>query len=69
MPHYPVGPGHHAHSLNAIVETYVDTDALEVLCPNCHAKPGAFCRHESGLDRRMPCPRRIQAAKAVKEGR
>jgi hypothetical protein len=42
LPRYPVGPGHHAHSLNAVVEAYVDTDALEVLCPNCHAKPGSF---------------------------
>lgn len=67
MPDYAVGPGHHMHSKNAVLLAYVDTDALEVLCPACHAKPGDFCRHESGAERKMPCPRRITAAAQAKD--
>lgn len=68
-PSYAVGPGHHTHSRNAVVEAYAETDALEVLCPNCGAKPGDFCVHENGAQRKIPCPRRIsgRATKAQEE--
>lgn len=62
MPAYATGPGHHTRSRGAVVETYVDTDALEVRCPACHVAVGEFCVHENGASRRMPCPRRIALA-------
>lgn len=62
MPDYAVGPGHHTYSRSAVVEAYADTGALDVVCPACHAKVGDFCRHASGADRKIPCPRRISAA-------
>jgi hypothetical protein len=67
MPDYPIGPPQRLRSRGAVVEAYVDTDALEVLCPACRAVPGDFCRHDSGVLRRIPCPRRITAAKAQEE--
>lgn len=67
MPEYPVGPPQHSRSRGAVVEAYVDTDALEVLCPACHAVAGDFCRHGSGAARKMPCPRRITAAAQAKD--
>jgi hypothetical protein len=67
MPEYAVGPGHHTHSRNAVLLAYVDTDSLEVLCPNCDAEPGEFCRHEDGVARKIPCPKRItEAAKGCR---
>lgn len=50
------------HTKNAVLLAYVDTGALDVVCPACGAKVDNFCRHESGADRKMPCPRRISAA-------
>lgn len=61
MPEYATGPGHRS-SRGAAVEAYVDTDALELDCPICHAPAGEFCRHESGNERKMPCPKQIAAA-------
>lgn len=55
-----------------VITAYVDTHALDVECINCGAKPGEFCRHDTGQDRKMPCPRRIAAAAraaALTEGR
>lgn len=68
MPDYAVGEGRQHRSRGAVVESYVDTDALEVLCPACHAKPGDFCRHESGAARKIPCPLRISAAARESKG-
>lgn len=69
-PDYAVGPPQHTRSRGAVVLGYVDTDALEVLCPACHAVPGDFCRHPSGAARKMPCPKRISAARlAAQEAR
>jgi hypothetical protein len=69
MPDYAVGEGRQHRSRGAVVESYVDTGAIDVFCPACHAKVDDFCHHKSGVDRRMPCPKRIVAAKAVREGR
>lgn len=62
MPDYPIGPGQTRTSGGAVVETYVDTNALNVQCPACRVGVGEFCRHDSGHQRRMPCPTRITAA-------
>jgi hypothetical protein len=65
MPDYAVGkPRDTSHG--AVLLAYIDTNALDFLCPHCHAGVGEFCRHESGNERRMPCPRRISAAAAGK---
>jgi hypothetical protein len=63
MPDYPVGSPRDVRSRGAVIETYVDSDALDSECPNCHAKVGDFCRHELGHERKMPCLARIGAAK------
>lgn len=52
-------------SPGAVIETYVDTDALEYVCPNCGAGLGEFCRHDNGAERKMPCLPRIAAAQAT----
>lgn len=62
MPDYPTGPGRRS-SRGAVVEAYVDTDALELDCPMCHAPAGSSvgmsratngrCRVRSGLLRRL----------------
>lgn len=62
MPEYAIGEGQH-RGRGPVIESYADTQALEVLCPACHAKPGDFCTHEAGVARRIPCPRRITAAR------
>jgi hypothetical protein len=62
---YGRGPGHHHHTRGPVIEAYVDTDALEIRCPNCGVHPGEFCRHDTELgggDRKVPCPKRITAA-------
>lgn len=70
MPDYPVGPGHETRSRGPVIESYVDTDTLDYRCPNCHAEPGDFCRHDNGAERKMPCPKRITAAQtAAAKGR
>jgi hypothetical protein len=63
MPEYATGPGHEVRSWGAVVETYVDSDALDFECPNCHAEVGKFCRHGLGHERKMPCMARMAAAK------
>lgn len=65
-PHYHAARPPH-RSPGAVIETYVDTDALEVPCPACDAALGDFCHHPDGTERKMPCPRRITAA--LKGGR
>lgn len=60
MPHYPVGPGHHTHSRNAVAEAYAETDALHRRCPNCDAEVGEFCHHPGGAERKIPCPKRLK---------
>jgi hypothetical protein len=62
MPDYPVGPGHARTTGGAVVEAYVDTNALDYECPACGAAVAEFCRWDTGRQRRMPCPQRITAA-------
>lgn len=48
-----------------VLETYADTDALEVACiPGCGQPVGELCRHPDGTQRKMPCPKRITRAAA-----
>lgn len=64
MPDYPVGEGHR-RSRGAVLESYAETDALEVPCPVCGVPVGEFCPN-----RHIPCPKRICAArKAVQNAR
>lgn len=63
MPDYAFGPGQR-HSRGPVLEAYAETGALEVPCL-CGAGVGEFCHHDrsvGGMPRRMPCPKRIQAA-------
>lgn len=61
-PEYAVGPGQARTTGGAVVEAYVDTNALEVPCPACGVKVAEFCRWDTGRQRRAPCPRRIAVA-------
>ncbi|WP_142396009.1 hypothetical protein [Mycobacterium kansasii] len=52
-------------SRSPVIEAYVDTCALDVGCPNCHAEVGDFCRHHpdlGGAERKVPCLKRILTA-------
>lgn len=63
MPEYPVGGAHRGRG--PVLEAYAETGALDVDCTNCGAKVGEFCCHDpavGGMPRRLPCPKRIQAA-------
>lgn len=62
MPDYATGPGARGSSHGPVIEAYVDTDALEILCENCGVAAGDFCKHPDGTPRRAPCPRRIAGA-------
>jgi len=57
MPDYPTGPGRHSSS-GAVIEAYVDTDALDREChppKGCGAKPGDFCVFPGGSQKHIPC--------------
>lgn len=63
----PYPPGWHAapppkRTPGPIIEAYVDTNALDHDCTNCHASEGEFCKHPDGTDRKMPCLERITTA-------
>lgn len=38
-----------------LVPTYVESGALDRLCPHCGAAPAQWCRTPDGRDRRIPC--------------
>ncbi|MED5813863.1 hypothetical protein VST63_16005 [Mycolicibacterium sp. 050232] len=46
----------------AIPDAYENTGAGTIDCPNCHAKPGAWCATPDGRRRRVPCVARLAAA-------
>lgn len=61
-----------ARTSGPIVEAYADTLVLEYACPHCGAQPGDFCRHDAargGVQRKVPCPRRILVAAHATEQR
>lgn len=64
MPDYATGPGAR-HTHGPVIETYVDTDALDHDCPNCQAPAGEFCRHDTGQHRKMPCIARMETARKI----
>ncbi|MCX2931373.1 hypothetical protein ORI20_13900 [Mycobacterium sp. CVI_P3] len=65
MSEYATGPGRRTRSRGAVIEAYVDTEALDHKCPKpkggCGADLGEFCHHPDGTERKMPCPVRIPA--------
>lgn len=65
MPDYATGPARHTRSPGAVVDAYLETEALDHHCPQpkggCGASPGEFCHHPDGTERKMPCPVRIPA--------
>ncbi|WP_441293388.1 zinc finger domain-containing protein [Mycobacterium malmoense] len=63
-PDYAVG-GSSRYGRGPVLEAYAETGALEVPCVNCGADAGVWCCHDAGvggMPRRLPCPKRIQAA-------
>lgn len=59
MSDYPRGPGRRQRSPGPVVEAYVDSGAIDLHCPNCGANPQQYCTHDSGIERKMPCPNRL----------
>lgn len=59
MPDYATGPAPHP-TPGPVLEAYADTDALDRECPNCRAPVNEFCRHESGVERKVPCVARTR---------
>jgi hypothetical protein len=42
-----------------IVRAYVDTGALDIACPACHAPIAEYCTNSAGEIRHIPCIRRV----------
>ncbi|QBC86360.1 hypothetical protein [Mycobacterium avium] len=54
-----------------VITAYTDTRALDFVCLNCGAGEGEFCRHDAehgGVERKMPCPKRIATAARAAKG-
>jgi hypothetical protein len=68
---YRRGPGRHPSPQGAVIEVYVETEALDRPCSmpprGCGAKLGEFCRFPDGRERHHPCVSRCKGpvAKAV----
>jgi hypothetical protein len=60
------GPGRHKSPRGAVIEAYVDTDALDRQCPppptGCGANLGEFCKSPNGFERHIPCIARTKPA-------
>jgi hypothetical protein len=60
---YAKGPGKQRRGRAPVVEAYVDTEALDYVCPKdkggCGAGLSDFCTHPDGSYRMMPCPVRL----------
>jgi hypothetical protein len=48
---------------------YTDTGALDVVCPNCSAQAGHWCKHPDGRSRRTPCVARLAAGVSTGNGK
>lgn len=63
-PDYRRGPGRGPKSSRgAVIEAYVDTDALDRKCDgldSCGADLGEFCKSPDGFERHMPCASRTK---------
>lgn len=63
MPDYATGPPAHRIARKPVIEAYVDTEALDHVCPKpkggCGAQLGEFCHHPNGTERIIPCPVRV----------
>lgn len=46
----------------AVTAAYVETNALERVCPTCHAVIGEFCVFNDGSEKHLPCIRRARKA-------
>lgn len=44
----------------AVTQAYIDTNALERVCPNCHAVIGEFCVFNDGSEKHLPCVGRVR---------
>ncbi|MBS1692574.1 MAG: hypothetical protein JST91_10155 [Actinobacteria bacterium] len=55
---FATGPGRHRRGEGPVIEVYAD-GAIDRPCPACGAQPLQFCRHPSGIDRKLPCPQRL----------
>jgi hypothetical protein len=57
---YAKGPGKHQRGRAPVVTAYVDTEALDYVCPKdkggCGAAVGDFCTHPDGSFRMIACP-------------
>jgi hypothetical protein len=57
--HWARGPAHNARTRGPVMDAYAETDALTRPCPHCGANVDEFCVHESGVQRKIPCPQRL----------
>lgn len=60
------GPGWHKSPRGAVLEAYVETEALDRVCHpprGCGAGLGEFCRFPDGSERHHPCVARCTPTK------
>ena len=55
-------------SRGPVFAAYAD-GALAYACPNCKARPEAFCTFKDGTARHLPCIARIRAAAGQSDGK